>query len=61
MWITMIVSGFWHGTSWNFVVWGWLQALFLSMERWFKWPKWLNQYHLKGFAVFLVIVQVLLA
>jgi D-alanyl-lipoteichoic acid acyltransferase DltB (MBOAT superfamily) len=27
--IIFIVSGFWHGASWNFIVWGLLNALFI--------------------------------
>jgi alginate O-acetyltransferase complex protein AlgI len=61
MWITMIVSGFWHGASWNFIIWGWLHALFLSIERIFKWPKILDHLHLKWLATLLVMFQVLLA
>ena len=38
MWITMIVSGFWHGAAWNFVIWGALHAFYLSIERATKWP-----------------------
>ncbi|MSP61433.1 MAG: MBOAT family protein [Myxococcales bacterium] len=38
LWITMVVSGLWHGASWTFVVWGALHALFLSVERWTRWP-----------------------
>ncbi len=38
MWITMVVSGLWHGASWNFVLWGAIHALFLSVERITKWP-----------------------
>ena len=61
MWITMIVSGFWHGASWNYIIWGWLHALYLSIERVFKWPKILNHLHLKWLATLLVMFQVLLA
>ena len=39
MWVTMLVSGFWHGASWTFVVWGALHAAFLSLERTTQWPK----------------------
>ncbi len=39
MWITMVVSGLWHGASWNFVIWGGIHALFLSFERITKWHK----------------------
>ncbi len=37
---TMLLGGLWHGASWNFVVWGGLHGLYLSLERllprWFK-------------------------
>lgn len=39
MWITMVISGFWHGAAWTFVVWGALHALYLSIERLTDWPK----------------------
>ncbi len=38
MWATMLLSGFWHGASWTFVVWGALHAFYLSVERWTRWP-----------------------
>jgi alginate O-acetyltransferase complex protein AlgI len=31
--ITMLLGGLWHGASWNFVLWGGLHGLYLSMER----------------------------
>ena len=33
LWITMIISGLWHGPSWNFAIWGMLHALYLNLER----------------------------
>jgi len=33
MWITMIISGIWHGGNYTFIIWGTLHALFLSIER----------------------------
>lgn len=38
MWVTMLVSGLWHGAAWTFVIWGALHAAFLSVERVSKWP-----------------------
>ncbi|MDD3886882.1 MAG: MBOAT family protein [Victivallaceae bacterium] len=38
MWCAMLLSGFWHGASWNFVIWGALHAFFLSLERVTRWP-----------------------
>jgi alginate O-acetyltransferase complex protein AlgI len=31
--ITMLLGGLWHGASWNFVLWGGLHGLYLSIER----------------------------
>jgi alginate O-acetyltransferase complex protein AlgI len=31
--ITFTICGFWHGASWNFVIWGFLHGLFLSLHR----------------------------
>lgn len=42
MWITMLLSGLWHGAAWNFVIWGALHALYLSLERLWHWPEKLN-------------------
>ena len=33
IWITMLLSGVWHGASWNFAIWGALHAAFLSIEK----------------------------
>ena len=31
--ITMLLGGLWHGASWNFVIWGALNGVYLSVER----------------------------
>jgi len=31
--VTMLLGGLWHGASWNFVIWGGLHGLYLSLER----------------------------
>jgi D-alanyl-lipoteichoic acid acyltransferase DltB (MBOAT superfamily) len=31
--LTMLLGGLWHGASWNFVIWGGLHGLYLSLER----------------------------
>ena len=33
LWIVFLVSGFWHGASWNFVAWGAFHGLFLSLDK----------------------------
>ncbi len=31
--VTMLLGGLWHGASWNFVIWGFLNGLYLSIEK----------------------------
>lgn len=33
LWIVFFLCGFWHGASWNFVIWGALHGLYLVVER----------------------------
>lgn len=33
LWIVFLVSGFWHGASWNFVLWGAFHGLFIVLEK----------------------------
>jgi alginate O-acetyltransferase complex protein AlgI len=33
LWLVFLVSGFWHGASWNFICWGAFHGLLLSLER----------------------------
>ncbi len=36
LWIVFLVSGFWHGASWHYVVWGVYHGVFLVLDRlWF--------------------------
>jgi alginate O-acetyltransferase complex protein AlgI len=62
MWITMIVSGIWHGAAWTFALWGILHAFFLSLERVSRWPDRLKRFPTGAWiACFLVIAQVWIA
>ena len=31
--LTMLLGGLWHGSSWNFVIWGAIHGIFLSIEK----------------------------
>ncbi len=33
LWIVFLISGFWHGAAWSFVLWGGFHGLCLSVER----------------------------
>ena len=46
--ITFTICGMWHGATWNFIIWGALQGVFLGLEQLFL-GKYLNR--LKGFSV----------
>lgn len=34
--ITMILGGLWHGANWNFMIWGLLHGVYLTIERLFQ-------------------------
>ncbi len=38
LWITMVLSGIWHGAGWTMMLWGALHAVYLSVERLTDWP-----------------------
>ena len=60
MWLTMLLSGLWHGAAWHFIVWAAMHAFYLSIERMTHWPKKLAALpggrHLATVAVFLLTV-----
>lgn len=33
LWFVFLISGFWHGASWNFIIWGAFHGAFLVLER----------------------------
>ncbi|HPE35314.1 MAG TPA: MBOAT family O-acyltransferase [Bacteroidales bacterium] len=35
LWFVFLISGLWHGASWNFVIWGAFHGLFLILDRMF--------------------------
>ncbi len=35
LWVVFLISGLWHGASWNFVVWGAYHGLFLVLDKMF--------------------------
>ena len=42
LWIVFLVSGFWHGASWNFLVWGAYHGFFLSLDKLIP-SRWINK------------------
>ncbi len=60
MWITMLISGLWHGAAWHFIMWAAAHSFYLSAERITKWPERLMKLpggrHLCTLAVFALTV-----
>ncbi len=59
LWITMLISGLWHGAHWAFLAWGIAHAALLSLERATRWPERLGKLagrHVRVAAVFMVTV-----
>jgi alginate O-acetyltransferase complex protein AlgI len=48
LWLVFLLSGLWHGAGWNFIIWGALHGLFLTLDRLFwlklsnRWAKWVK-------------------
>ncbi|MGQ8337034.1 MBOAT family O-acyltransferase [Sunxiuqinia sp. A32] len=62
LWITMLVSGLWHGAAWTFVAWSAVHSFFLSFEKITHWPQRISKVALlRPLVWFLVSAQVLLA
>ena len=54
--VTFIICGMWHGPTWNFIMWGTIQGVFLGFEELFL-LKYLKR--LRGFAVLYVMFIIL--
>jgi alginate O-acetyltransferase complex protein AlgI len=35
LWVVFLISGFWHGAAWNFVIWGAFHGVFLVADKMF--------------------------
>jgi alginate O-acetyltransferase complex protein AlgI len=42
LWLVFLISGLWHGASWNFIIWGAFHGVFLILDRLFL-IKWLDK------------------
>jgi len=59
MLFTMVISGFWHGAAWTFLLWGALHGLFLGVERITKYTHYLEKYRIgKTILLFIILLQV---
>ena len=58
LFIVFLISGFWHGAAWNFIIWGAFHGFFLIIERAF-FKKWLDHIP-KIISVFYCFLMVLI-
>lgn len=59
LWIVFLISGLWHGASWNFLIWGAFHGLFLVFDKIF-WLKF-SEHFSKFFNIILTFTTVLVA
>jgi len=60
--LTMLLGGLWHGSSWNFVIWGGIHGVVLSIEKYLKkynLTKYLNSKIISFFGLFITFSIVL--
>lgn len=58
LWIVFMVSGFWHGAAWNFLLWGCFHGLFISLDKVFIKFNIMNRVHWsikQGLTFFIVL------
>ncbi|MBL0047331.1 MAG: MBOAT family protein [Bacteroidetes bacterium] len=57
LWLVFLASGFWHGASWNFIIWGAYHGLFLILERGFL-LEWYKKIHplIKTVLTFIIVM-----
>ena len=58
LWICFLISGFWHGAKWNFIIWGLYHGVFLILDKLF-WLR-VSKHFPKHLNVFLTLFFVML-
>ncbi|KAA1246942.1 MBOAT family protein [Aquimarina sp. RZ0] len=56
--ITMLLGGLWHGSSWNFVIWGAIHGLFLMIEKYIFSKSSYRSFGILGYGYTFIIVLV---
>ena len=55
-WIVFLISGFWHGAAWNYVVWGAYHGAFICLEKLLKVQKWRLPGFVRWLCTFVLVV-----
>ncbi len=56
LWVTLLISGLWHGAAWKFVAWGGLMAFYMHFEQVTNWPARLRRLPFGRIAVSIVLL-----
>ncbi len=56
LWLVFLLSGLWHGANWNFIIWGAIHGLFLTIDRLF-WLK-ISSRLSRGINIFLTFLAI---
>ena len=60
LWLTMLLSGLWHGANITFVIWGAVHALFLTLERFYSKVQFFRRIP-KGLLILITFIQASIA
>lgn len=55
--LVFMLSGLWHGASWNFLLWGAFHGLWLVIERILGWKKYTNWRLLRTILTFIIVLH----
>ena len=58
--ITMLLGGLWHGSSWNFIIWGGIHGLVLSCEKFIMDKKWLQKFQRVNFLGYFITFSIVI-
>ena len=59
--ITFLISGFWHGANWTFVIWGGLNGIYLALENVLRWNARTSSLLLKWLHIFVTFHLILIS
>ena len=55
--VVWLLTGLWHGASWNFVVWGLMFAVLLLIEKWVPWLQKLPALLRRAYVLLLIVIS----
>lgn len=56
LFVVWFVTGMWHGSTLNFIIWAMIYFLLQLLEKYTKWSEWLNKIHVGHIYTLLVVI-----